>query len=77
MAYNGQCKGGPWDGQRYIHWAKSFPLLTPAITGKGLFVGGIAPKTIKAVEIGRYHFDDHEGWRWSPSHTSTHCESPK
>jgi hypothetical protein len=64
--YDGICKGGPWDGQKYRHWAESFPLLKPALTGASIFS---APQnaTVEAIEAGRYHYDGYGGWDWKPA----------
>lgn len=67
--HDGICKGGPWDGQIYRHWANSFPLMKPAATGSGLFREPRAAM-IEAVEFGRYHYDGYGGWTWIPANRS-------
>lgn len=64
--YDGICKGGPWNGQNYRHWAKSFPMMKPAATGANLFRQS-QDLTIEAVEFGRYEYDGYGGWQWLPA----------
>lgn len=59
---DGVCKGGPWDGKNYRHWATSFPLMKP-VAGGDIFRQPMAGR-IEAVEFGRYHYDGYGGWTW-------------
>lgn len=65
--FDGICKGGPWDGQRYRHWSDTVPVMKPAATGPGLFTREPQRTTIGAVKFGEYRYDGYGMWRWIKS----------
>lgn len=67
MSHSGVCKGGPWNGQSYVHWSDKFPLMKPVATGPGIFTREPRRTTIESVVSGEYHHDGHGTWVWVPS----------
>jgi hypothetical protein len=63
----GQCMGGPWAGQHYVHWANSFDIFKPALE----FNLAKRPEdlAVEPVIIGQYRFspDQNGMWIWEPT----------
>ncbi len=59
---SGQCKGGPWDGQMFAHYADTKELLEPRMA----FSLSLRDPEIIPTKIGEYYWGKHGLWIWLP-----------
>lgn len=59
----GQCVGGPWDGQMFAHWERTCKLFRPmaAVTGS---MRHPEDEPIVPIVIGEYRLNDYGQWHW-------------
>lgn len=62
----GLCHGGPWDGQRFVHYSRSFTLFKPMM--EAFDVLSMRDPEIKAVAAGEYVFFVGQ-WIWHETTT--------
>ncbi len=61
----GKCKGGPWDGQMFAHYADSKEFFEPHLR----LVGWMIDPEIVAAKIGEYYWGANGLWIWLPEGT--------
>lgn len=68
---SGKCKGGPWNGQMFAHYAKTKEFFEPRMA----FSLSLRDPEIISTKIGEYYWGKNGLWIWLPEGTQSRRRS--
>lgn len=69
----GNCKGGPWDGKRFAHYAKTKEFFEPRIAFHSLL--NLENAEVIPTKVGEYYWGANGLWIWLPEGTQSRRRS--
>jgi hypothetical protein len=65
QSFEGECLGGPWNGKKLAHWAKTKELFSsPSLAGRTNWYQIRPDEVVQLVKIGEYRLGDFHHWHW-------------